>query len=155
MSTSSLELKLTTCLTKYNIHITLSKNNICLSPKGEGPNNNQTPQVDLTLTERESGNHTSKKHHSNIQAARFHTRHALLEKEKSLRGLCICGSLTESQGPKRIVRTSHRSLSTQASSSYRTFISRLTTAQTQTTWLSPDSRASHPLVTNAAEEISN
>jgi hypothetical protein len=32
----------------------------------EGPNNNQNPQGDLTLTERESGKHTSKKHHNNI-----------------------------------------------------------------------------------------
>jgi hypothetical protein len=30
MLTSSLELKLTACLTKYNIHVTLSKNNICV-----------------------------------------------------------------------------------------------------------------------------
>jgi len=56
-----------------------------VSPKRRGTNNNQNPQVDLTLTEQESGNQTSKKHHSNIQAARS-TQEIHYWKKKNLSG---------------------------------------------------------------------
>jgi hypothetical protein len=52
-------------------------------------------------------------------------------------------------------RISCRSSATLSSSNYRAFISRLTTTQIQSTWLLPNSGASHSLVTNAAEKNSN
>jgi len=149
--------------------------------KGEGPKQQPDPLYCTHSDRMNMGNHTSKRQHSNITGLNPNERF-IIGAKWSRPNLYRHGSYSEPEGPKLIAQISkdprqhklplfqyvHQQSNnysvndwapkTDHSSCMSKHFSNFTGLQHRSllsTWLSPDSRASHPLVTNATEEISN